>query len=217
MTIYAKHFKRPLDALAATAALVALAPLLITIGLVVKVTSPGPVIFRQIRVGRNGQLFTILKFRTMKVDAIDLRNSDGTTFNGHDDQRVTSVGHFLRLTSLDELPQLVNVVRGEMSLVGGRPDLPDGVLGYRPHQLARLKVRPGLTSWAMLHGRNNVPVDQRRDLDAWYAYNITFALDLQILLRTVRIVLKREGVVNDYSRSLSTKVESDKTSADPPS
>jgi lipopolysaccharide/colanic/teichoic acid biosynthesis glycosyltransferase len=192
--------KRPLDATASLVALLVLSPVLIAIAVVVRLTSRGPVIFRQTRVGRAGRPFTMYKFRTMRVNAPDLWNPDGTTYNAHDDPRVTLPGRFLRRSSLDELPQLFNVLLGEMSLVGGRPDLPEGVRSYLPHQRDRLLVRPGLTSWAMLHGRNNVPVETRRDLDAWYANHVGLLLDLRILLGTVRLVLTGEGVINDYSR-----------------
>ncbi|HEX9484099.1 MAG TPA: sugar transferase, partial [Gemmatimonadaceae bacterium] len=126
-------------------------------------------------------------------------------FNGGDDPRVTRIGRLLRATSLDELPQLFNVLIGDMSLVGGRPDLPSGVAGYKPHQRDRLLVRPGITSWAMLHGRNNVPLDERRDLDAWYAHHVDLLLDIRILMGTLRIVIRRDGVVNEYSRRLAAE------------
>jgi lipopolysaccharide/colanic/teichoic acid biosynthesis glycosyltransferase len=197
---YARWIKRPFDIVCSAIALVVLSPVFVVVALLVRSTSPGPALFRQVRVGRHGLPFVMLKFRTMRVNAPDLRNADGTTFNALDDPRVTRVGRRLRSTSLDELPQLVNVLAGDMSLVGGRPDLPEGVAGYLPHQRDRLNVRPGITSWAVLHGRNNVPLDQRRDLDAWYANHVGFLLDLRILLRTALIVLKREGVINEYSK-----------------
>ena len=143
----------------------------------------------------------------MRVNAPDLRNIDGTTFNSEDDPRVTRIGRALRATSLDELPQIFNVLSGKMSFVGGRPDLPESIAGYLPCQRDQLNVRPGITSWAILHGRNNVPINQRRDLDAWYANHVGFLLDLRILLRTVLIVIKRDGIVNEYSITLGKKAD----------
>jgi undecaprenyl phosphate N,N'-diacetylbacillosamine 1-phosphate transferase len=208
MRVYERFFKRPLDVLGASIGLVVLSPALAVIAIAVRLTSNGPTLFRQVRVGRHGTTFVMFKFRTMIVDAPDIRNADGTTFNATNDPRVTALGRMLRLTSLDELPQLVNIVRGEMSIVGGRPDLPEGVATYLPHQQARLRVRPGLTSWAMLHGRNNVPLSRRRDLDAWYAENVGLLLDLRIIIGTVGVVLRREGVINEYSKQSPVGSES---------
>jgi lipopolysaccharide/colanic/teichoic acid biosynthesis glycosyltransferase len=160
----------------------------------IRLTSPGRPIFRQARVGKKGREFVILKFRTMVRDAPDLRNPDNSTFNSDDDPRLTSIGRLLRRTSLDELPQLINVIRGEMSLVGPRPELPEGPGTYLPHQFARLAVRPGITGWAAVNGRNNIPMHIRRDMDAWYAENWSLALDVRILWQTLRIVLHREGI-----------------------
>ncbi len=135
-----------------------------------------------------------MKFRTMAWNAPDLRNADGSTFNAEHDPRVTRIGRVLRKTSFDELPQLWNVLCGEMSLVGPRPELPDGVTGYLPGQFKRLDVLPGMTGWAVVHGRNNVPVSRRRDLDAWYAQHASFWLDLKILAKTVALVVRSKGI-----------------------
>jgi lipopolysaccharide/colanic/teichoic acid biosynthesis glycosyltransferase len=174
--------------------LLATAPFLLLIAILIRLTSEGPALFRQKRIGKNGRVFTILKFRTMIQNAPDLRNPDGSTFNGDKDPRVTKIGRLLRKTSCDELPQLLNVLRGEMSLVGPRPELPEGPLSYTRSQFARLKVRPGITGLAAVEGRNNVPVSVRRDLDAQYAENWSFLLDLKVLARTIPIVLERRGV-----------------------
>jgi lipopolysaccharide/colanic/teichoic acid biosynthesis glycosyltransferase len=193
--------KRWLDVFGALVVLLLTTPIMVIAAVVVRLTSPGPVFFRQTRVGLDGRPFTMLKFRTMKVNAPDLRNADGTTFNSRDDPRLTPVGGFLRRTSIDELPQLLNVLGGDMSLVGGRPDLPEAVATYLPHQLRRLSVRPGMTGWAIVHGRNQVPLSRRRDLDAWYAEHYSFSLDLQIMARTVLMVLGGAGVINEHSKA----------------
>jgi lipopolysaccharide/colanic/teichoic acid biosynthesis glycosyltransferase len=170
------------------------APLLLLIAIAIRLTSEGTAIFRQMRVGKDGRNFEMLKFRTMRQNAPDLRNADNSTFNAEDDPRVTKIGGFLRKTSCDELPQLVNVLRGEMSLVGPRPELPEGPASYTKSQFARLKVRPGMTGLAAIQGRNEVPVNVRRDLDAYYAENWTFWMDLKVIAQTIPMVLQRRGV-----------------------
>jgi undecaprenyl phosphate N,N'-diacetylbacillosamine 1-phosphate transferase len=144
-------------------------PLVAACALLVRLSSLGPVLFRQKRIGMNRQLCEMLKFRSMYVTAPDLRNSDGATFNAVRDSRVTAVGRFLRKTSLDEIPQLINVLRGEMSFVGPRPDLPDAIQHYRPKDHLRLSVPPGITSLPQVRGRNTLPWEVRRDMDVEYA------------------------------------------------
>jgi len=186
--------KRCLDIGLCLILLVLSGPLILILWIAIRITSPGPAIFRQARVGKNGRQFIMLKFRTMVQNAPDLRNPDNSTFNSDDDPRLTSIGRVLRRTSLDELPQLINVIHGEMSMVGPRPELPEGPSSYLPHQFARLAVRPGITGWAAVNGRNNVPMHIRRNMDAWYAENWSFSLDVRILWQTLRIVLHREGI-----------------------
>ncbi|MGQ0741127.1 MAG: exopolysaccharide biosynthesis polyprenyl glycosylphosphotransferase [Alphaproteobacteria bacterium] len=186
--------KRAFDLTAAVVLLALLWPLMGAIALWVKYDSPGPVLFRQRRGGRNGRVFSILKFRTMKV----LEDGDVITQAHSDDRRVTRAGRHLRRTSLDELPQLINVIRGDMSLVGPRPHAlaHDRFFGavirnYR----ARMHVKPGITGWAQVHGfRGATPnlEDMRGRVahDLWYVRNQNFALDLNILLRTAHVVLQ---------------------------
>ena len=187
-------WKRSLDLIAAGIILLLSSPFLFLCALAIKITSRGPIFFRQERIGKNLRRFRIVKFRTMAWNAPDLRNADGSTFNAEHDPRVTRIGRILRKTSFDELPQLWNVLWGEMSLVGPRPELPDGVTAYLPGQFRRLDVLPGMTGWAVVHGRNNVPVSQRRDLDAWYAEHASFWLDLKILAKTVALVVRSKGI-----------------------
>lgn len=205
--------KRLIDIVSSALLLLVLAPLLVVIWVAVRLSSDGPALFSQERIGRYAVPFVIWKFRTMSVNAPDLRNADGSTFSAADDSRVTRFGRVLRSTSLDELPQLWNVLVGDMSLVGGRPDLPDGVQRYTGDQVDRLLVRPGMTSWAIVNGRNNVPVDIRRELDAWYARNVSLALDVKILLLTIKVVIGRNDVVNDYSKGLAMSGADTKTSS----
>lgn len=186
--------KRSLDLIVAIVVLLLSSPFLAFAALAIKFTSQGPVFFKQERIGRNWRRFQMVKFRSMEWNAPDLRNPDGSTFNAESDPRVTGLGRWLRKTSFDELPQLWNVLRGEMSLVGPRPELPDGVQTYLPGQFRRLDVRPGMTGWAVVHGRNDVPVSQRRDMDAWYARHVSFWLDLKIITKTIVLVVRSRGV-----------------------
>ena len=188
------------DRVIAATALVLLAPLLLLIGLVIRRDSAGPALFRQERVGEAGEIFSILKYRTMVVDAdskvsclLDSSDGNGVLFKMRRDPRATKVGQFLRRYSLDELPQLINVVRGEMSLVGPRPPLPQEVDEYESDAVRRLRARPGMTGLWQVSGRSDLSwVDSIR-LDLWYVDNWSFGLDLQILVRTIKAVVYGQG------------------------
>ena len=189
-----KTAKRIMDVVISALALVVLSPLLLIIVLAVRLTSPGPALFRQTRAGKDSKAFTCYKLRTMYVDAPDIRNPDGSSFNAPDDPRVTRVGRLLRKTTLDELPQLINVLKGDMSIVGPRPDQPDQVRFYSERDKKQLLVKPGMTGWAWIHGRNSIPWELRRELDVEYVENYSLWLDFQILLRTIPMVLLAKGV-----------------------
>lgn len=193
--------KRALDVLGASVCLLLTSPLTLCLMALVRLDSPGPALYRSIRVGQGGRFFSQYKLRTMKQDAPDLRNADGSTLASSDDPRVTRVGRCLRRTSLDELPQFLNILRGEMSFVGPRPDPPDATTLYRPGDFARLSVLPGLTGWAAVQGRNALPWDRRRDLDVEYVTRRTTALDLAILLLTLKLVVTGQGVNSDERQS----------------
>jgi lipopolysaccharide/colanic/teichoic acid biosynthesis glycosyltransferase len=172
---------RALDIAVAGFGLVVASPILGAAALAVKLEDGGPVLFRQVRVGRDGVDFELLKLRTMVVDA----ESTGAGFAvDRGDPRITRVGRFLRRASIDELPQLVNVLRGDMSVIGPRPTLRYQVDRYTERQRRRLDVRPGLTGWAQVHGRAQLPWEDRIELDVFYVENRSPALDLRILLRT---------------------------------
>ncbi|MFW5837284.1 MAG: sugar transferase [Desulfovibrionaceae bacterium] len=180
--------KRLFDIIASATLLVLLSPLLLGLACLVRWRMGSPVLFRQLRPGKNGEPFTILKFRTMR-DAVD---KDGRPLP--DCERLTRLGRFLRASSLDELPELVNVLKGEMSLVGPRPLLMQYLDRYTPRQARRNEVRPGLTGWAQVKGRNALSWEEKFELDVWYVDNRSFLLDLKILWLTLLTVLKREGV-----------------------
>lgn len=192
--------KAALDVVLAAVLLVLLSPLLVVLMLAVRLDSPGAAIFRQVRVGRDGRQFQVLKLRTMISGAEELKATllahneyDGVLFKIRQDPRVTRLGAFLRRSSLDELPQLVNVLRGEMSLVGPRPALPDEVAAMDDSALRRFAVRPGMTGLWQVSGRSNLGWHEAKALDAYYADHWTVSGDLLILLRTAKAVLSAEG------------------------
>jgi len=186
--IYRRGGKRLLDLAVGGVALLLLSPLLLALVLLVRLRLGRPVLFRHRRPGLEGRPFTLFKLRTMR----DLRDEEGELLP--DEERLTPFGRFLRRTSLDELPELWNVLRGEMSLVGPRPLLLEYLPRYTRDQARRHDVRPGITGWAQVHGRNALTWDERFDLDVWYVDHLSLALDLRILLRTPALVLRREGI-----------------------
>lgn len=189
--------KRALDVAGSAILLCTLSPLMLLIAAGVKADSRGGAIFRQRRVGQGGRAFTIYKFRTM-VEGAD-RSALGS-YCYRDDPRITRAGRLLRRTSLDELPQLVNVLKGDMSFVGPRPDLPHHVERYDARQRERLAMRPGITGWAQVNGRNGIPWAARIELDLEYVEGWSLWRDLRVAARTVRVVLAREGT--ELPRSL---------------
>ena len=185
--------KRAFDLVAAGLGGTLLAPVTAVIALLVRWKLGRPVLFRQTRPGLHAKPFELVKFRTMT----DERGSDGELLS--DDQRLPPFGHFLRSTSLDELPELWNVAKGDMSLVGPRPLLMEYLPRYSARQARRHEVRPGLTGWAQVNGRNAPGWDTRLEMDVWYVENRTFWLDLKILGRTVLAVLRRDGITPEGS------------------
>ena len=180
--------KRFLDLIVSLAALIALSPVILAVAVLVRVNLGTPVLFRQQRPGRNGHPFTNLKFRTMR-DATDGRGEPLP-----DSQRLTPFGRFLRSASLDELPELFNVLSGDMSLVGPRPLLMQYLERYTPRQARRMEVKPGITGWAQVNGRNALSWEDRFELDVWYVDHRSLLLDLKILVLTVVCVFQRQGV-----------------------
>jgi len=188
MSLYRRFGKRFLDIAISVAALLILTPFLLLMALLVRLELGAPALFRQSRPGREGSVFTLTKFRTM-INAFDA--------NGRplpDKERLTPFGRFLRRSSLDELPELFNVLKGEMSLVGPRPLLIRYLDRYSPEQKRRHEVKPGITGWAQVNGRNDLSWERKFELDVWYVDNISFWLDLKILFLTVKLALKREGI-----------------------
>jgi lipopolysaccharide/colanic/teichoic acid biosynthesis glycosyltransferase len=188
--------KRLLDILVAGAALVLLSPLLVLVALAVRVAMGSPVFFRQLRPGLHGEPFELVKFRTMR------RSASAEVAVAEDQQRLTRLGRFLRASSLDELPELWNVLKGEMSMVGPRPLLMQYLALYTLEQARRHEVRPGLTGWAQVNGRNALSWEEKFALDLWYVDNRSFLLDLRILLMTVWRVLRPSGIAAEGSATM---------------
>ena len=193
--------KRIMDILISVVMLVVGSPFFLLVSGLIKLTDGGPVFFRQTRVGLNGRMFQMLKFRSMVVDAEERKcalleknkNREGITFKLENDPRVTWIGRWLRRSSVDEMPQLFNVIKGEMSLVGPRPPLPYEVLQYGPFERKRLKVKPGLTCLWQVNGRSDLSFSHQVQLDIAYINNRSFRLDLEILMRTIPVVLTGRG------------------------
>lgn len=185
---------RALDILIAALALAVLSPLLLAAAIAIKLGSRGPVFYRQRRVGLGGREFEMLKLRTMVPGSDPV--GVGTVVT-RDDPRVTAAGRVLRRTSLDEVPNLVNVLRGEMAIVGPRPTIPAQVVDYTPRQKRRHEVLPGITGWAQVQGRAGITWDERIEFDLWYVEHRSLALDLRILARTAWLVLTGHGLAPD--------------------
>lgn len=191
-----KSVKRFFDFTIALMALIVLWPVLFIVAVIIKFTSPGPVIFKQKRIGLDGKVFEIYKFRSMVVGA----ESQGSgVYSGKGDARVTGIGKIIRATSIDELPQFINILKGEMSFVGPRPPLtyhPWNYSEYSDFQLRMFEVRPGITGWAQVNGRKDVEWNRRIELNVWYVDNMSLLLDLKIILTTFLKVLKNEDNEN---------------------
>jgi sugar transferase EpsL len=186
--VYARVGKRTLDLVGAACGLLLIGPVLLGLWVLVRMQLGRPALFVQTRPGEGGRLFRMLKFRTMT----DERDTRGKLLP--DAQRITAVGSFLRRTSLDELPELLNVIKGDMSLVGPRPLLVEYLSLYSPEEARRHDVKPGITGWAQINGRNDLSWEDKFKLDVWYVDNQSISLDLKILVLTLAKVVKREGI-----------------------
>ena len=187
--MYKRYIKRLLDILIGSSVLIVLSPILLVTALLVKLESPGPVIFKQQRLGYKGKTFCIYKFRSMVQNA---EHTGSGVYSGKGDSRVTRVGRIIRATSIDELPQAINMLKGDMSLIGPRPPLtyhPWPIEEYTEEQLRMFDVRPGITGWAQIHGRKDVEWHERIKLNIWYVDHLTFFLDVKIFFMTVFKVL----------------------------
>ncbi len=193
---YERYFKRPLDAFLSTGALLVFSPILLITALLVRLKLGSPVLFTQGRPGREGKIFKLYKFRTMT----DEKDEEGNLLP--DEDRLPAFGRKLRSTSLDEMPELFNMIKGDMSVVGPRPLLVQYLPRYNKHQARRHEVRPGFTGLAQVNGRNDLTWEEKFDWDVRYVDRITFLGDVKIVLKTVRTVVKKEGISSDHSATM---------------
>lgn len=196
--MYRKYFKRIFDFILAVTALPFWFIILIIIGSIIYIQDRGPIFYNAPRLGKDGRIFRMYKFRSMKVNAPDLRNEDGSTFNSEDDPRLTKIGKFIRKTSLDETPQLLNIIKGDMSIIGPRPDLPEHRELYEGNEERKLEVRPGVSGYNQAYYRNTVPWKERIQNDIYYIDHLTMLLDIKIFFKTAVSVLKREAVFVEH-------------------
>jgi len=197
--MYKLCIKRLLDLLVSIIGFPFLLFALIIFGPIIKASDKGPVFYNAERIGKNGKLFKMYKFRSMYVDVPDIRLADGSTYNGEDDPRVTKVGRFMRATSIDELPQLINMFNGTMSLIGPRPDPPDWLDKYPEEIKVFLTVRPGITGYSQAYFRNGADGEEKMKNDAFYAQHVSFSFDVKIFFKTISMVLGRENTYKDLS------------------
>jgi undecaprenyl phosphate N,N'-diacetylbacillosamine 1-phosphate transferase len=186
--MYTRYFKRFIDFILATIAFIIALPIFAIVALCLTIANQGKPFFLQPRPGKNGQVFRVIKFKTMN----DLKDAQGNLLP--DEKRLTSIGQFVRKTSLDEVPQLLNVIKGDMSLIGPRPLLVEYLPLYNREQSRRHEVRPGITGWAQVNGRNAISWEDKFKYDVWYVDNISFLLDLKIIFLTILKVFKSEGI-----------------------
>ncbi len=189
--------KRVLDVLFSIIGLPLFILILLVVAPFIILEDRGPVFYNAPRLGKNGKVYVMYKFRSMRVNAPDLRNEDGSTYNGDDDPRVTRIGRIMRKTSIDETPQLLNVLKGDMSIIGPRPDLVDALEVYRPGEEKRLMVRPGITGYSQAYHRNLIELHERFAEDVYYAEHVSFLLDAKIFFKTISTVLLRRGIFRE--------------------
>ena len=215
--MYAKYIKRFLDFTIGVFSLPLLLILVIIMAPMIYLQDRGAIFYNAPRLGKEGKPFKMFKFRSMIVNAPDIRNEDGSTYNDKDDPRVTKIGRFMRKTSIDEFPQLLNVFFGDMSLIGPRPDPLDDMQIYTESQRKKLSVRPGITGYNQAFYRNSVAQNEKFEHDVYYAENISFALDVKIFFKTIATILLRDNVYNDSSKlneEEKKKIESMKAGKD---
>jgi lipopolysaccharide/colanic/teichoic acid biosynthesis glycosyltransferase len=194
--MYRCFFKRAFDLIVAILFLPFWLLILFVVGLAIYFEDRGSIFYNSSRLGKDGIEFKMYKFRSMKMNAPDIRNMDGSTFNSEDDVRLTKIGKFIRKTSLDETPQIINILKGNMSIIGPRPDLPEHREMYIGNELRKLEVLPGLTGYSQAFFRNNIPWKDKIQNDIYYIDHMSFLFDLKIFFMTVKTVLIREAVFN---------------------
>lgn len=195
--MYQKYIKRLIDIIFSLIGLIFFLPIFIIIAPIIWLEDKGPIFYNAERLGKNGKIFKMYKFRSMKVNAPDIRNKDGSTYNGNDDPRLTKIGIFIRKTSLDELPQLINVLKGDMSFIGPRPFLNEKFDKKIKSKIEkRCCVRPGITGYSQAYFRNSISQNKKIEKDLYYIANISIIMDFKIMIKTIISVLKKENIYN---------------------
>ena len=192
--MYRNFFKRIFDLVLSIITLPFWLIILVIVGPMIYFQDKGSIFYNALRLGKDGKIFKMYKFRSMKMNAPDLRNEDGSTFNGEDDPRLTKIGKFIRKTSLDETPQLLNIIKGDMSIIGPRPDLPEHMELYEGNESRKLEIRPGVTGYNQAYFRNTIPWKERIKNDIYYIDHLTMWMDIKVFFKTAVSVLKREDV-----------------------
>lgn len=197
--MYRGFFKRAIDIALCIIGLPVFALIFIVIAPIIYLEDKGPVFYKSNRVGKDCKIFGMLKFRSMKVNAPDIYNEDGSTFNSEDDPRQTKIGKFIRKTSLDEVPQILNVLKGDMSIIGPRPCLEEQLDTYSEAEKEKMSVKPGITGYTQAYYRNELESHEERLKDIWYVRNISFTMDLKIVFKTASIILTHKNVYKNES------------------
>lgn len=198
--MYEKYIKRVNDIVISLLAMPFWFLILIVIGPIIYFQDKGNIFYNSPRLGKGGKIFKMYKFRSMKINSPDIRNKDGSTFNSEDDPRLTSIGKFIRKTSIDETPQLLNIIKGDMSIIGPRPDLPEHHELYEGNEVRKLEIRPGVTGFNQAYFRNTVPWKQRIQNDIYYVDHISWWLDIKIFIKTLFSVINRKNVFINTSK-----------------
>lgn len=205
--MYRKFGKRFFDIVLSVLGLIVFIIILIPVSIAIFLEDRGPIFYNASRLGKDGKVFKMYKFRSMKVNAPDLRKADGSTYNGEDDPRLTKIGKFIRKTSLDEAPQVINVFIGNMSVIGPRPDLPEHIKEYVGDEVRKLEVLPGITGYSQAYYRNSIEWKERIKHDIYYVDNLSLVMDIKVFFKTIMTVLKKEGVyVNAESSNETTTI-----------
>ena len=192
--MYKKYLKRIIDLIVSICVLPIFIIFYIIIAPIIYFEDKGKIFYNGERLGKDGKIFKMYKFRTMKMNSEDIRNKDGSTYNGEDDPRVTKIGKVLRKTSIDELPQILNVLKGDMSIIGPRPDLPEHMKLYTNEEKRKLQVRPGITGYNQAYYRNSVEWKERIKNDIYYINHLTLIMDIKVFFKTIETIIKRENV-----------------------
>lgn len=203
--MYERYIKRIIDIIICIMALPIFMLLFIIFGFLIKLEDGGPIFYKAERIGKDCKIYKMYKFRSMKVNAPILLNADGSTYNSKDDPRVTKIGKFIRETSIDEIPQILNVLKGDMSIIGPRASLASVIDTYKADEIDKMKVRPGITGYTQAYYRNGLSNREKRLKDAWYANNVSFWLDVKIFFKSILTVIKREGLYTNDSFKIQTE------------